>query len=117
MLSRLSSSKIFLAWSALIIAIIAEVIGTSIMAETARNQGYVGYIIMALALALSYYFLALSVRQIAIGVAYAVWEGMGLVLLTLIGIFIFKDTLSLIEFTGLGLVILGIICVAFGEEH
>jgi spermidine export protein MdtJ len=106
-----------MAWLSLMIAIIAEVIGTSFMASAARNGGYFGYLIMAIALAISYYFLALSIRRIGVGVAYAIWEGLGLVLLTLVGVFIFMDGMSVTELIGLGLAVIGIVCVALGEEH
>lgn len=106
-----------LAWMFLIVAIIFEVVGTSFMASAARSGGYVGYIIMAVALAFSYYFLALSIRTIGVGVAYAIWEGLGLTILTLVGVFIFMDNLSARELVGLGTAIVGIVCVALGEEH
>jgi spermidine export protein MdtJ len=106
-----------LAWLCLMAAILFEVIGTSFMASAARDGGYVGYIIMAAALAFSYYFLALSIRKIGVGVAYAIWEGLGLALLTLVGVFVFKDNLSMRELIGLGIAVVGIVCVALGEEH
>ncbi len=106
-----------LAWIYLMAAIFFEVIGTSFMAVAARDGGYFGYLFMAAALAFSYYFLALSIRSIGVGVAYAIWEGLGLALLTLIGVFIFKDNLSIRELIGLGIAVVGIVCVALGEEH
>ncbi|MBH3008179.1 multidrug transporter subunit MdtJ [Serratia ureilytica] len=106
-----------LAWICLMVAIFFEVTGTSFMASAARDGGYVGYIIMATSLAFSYYFLALSIRKIGVGVAYAIWEGLGLALLTLVGVFIFKDNLSMRELIGLGIAVIGIVCVALGEEH
>ena len=60
------------AWICLFIAIATEVLGTSFMAESARDGGYAGYLAMAAALSMSYYFLALSVRHIRVGIAYAV---------------------------------------------
>lgn len=117
MINKQSAFKTYWAWFALFIAIVAEVTGTSFMAESARHGGYTGFAIMAVALALSYYFLALSVRRISVGVAYAIWEGLGLTLLTVVGVLIFKDVLSIQELIGLVLALIGIICVALGEEH
>jgi spermidine export protein MdtJ len=105
------------AWICLFVAIATEVLGTSFMAEAAREGGYVGYLVMAVALALSYYFLALSIRHITVGVAYAVWEGVGVMLLTLVGVLVFKDVLSIQDFIGVAIAIVGIVCVALGEEH
>lgn len=106
-----------IAWACLTVAIVAEVVGTSFMADAARHGGYLGYVVMAVALAISYYFLALSVRGIAVGVAYAVWEGLGLTLLTLVGNFVFKDSLSVQQMIGLVLAAVGIVCVTLGEAH
>jgi len=106
-----------IAWACLTVAIIAEVVGTSFMADAARHGGYLGYAVMAVALAISYYFLALSVRGIAVGVAYAVWEGLGLTLLTLVGIVVFKDSLSAQQMVGLVMAATGIVCVTLGEAH
>ncbi|WMJ69478.1 SMR family transporter [Stenotrophomonas sp. 24(2023)] len=107
----------WLAWGCLLVAIIAEVVGTSFMAYAARTGVASGYLVMAAALALSYYFLALSVRHIAVGVAYAVWEGLGLTLLTLVGVLVFAEHLSLQQVAGLALAVLGIVCVTLGEAH
>ena len=106
-----------LAWGCLVIAIITEVAGTSFMTQAAREGGFVGYIFMAVALAVSYFFLALSVRKIGVGVAYAIWEGLGVMLLTVIGIVIFKDGMSANKAIGICVAIVGIVCVALGEEH
>lgn len=112
-----SSSTRMLAWLCLMVAIFFEVVGTSFMASAARDGGYLGYLVMAAALSISYYFLALSIRSIGVGVAYAIWEGLGLTLLTVVGVFILKDNLSIRELIGLGIAVVGIVCVALGEEH
>lgn len=103
------------AWACLTVAIVAEVVGTSFMAHAAR--GWTGYLVMAGALALSYFFLAQSVRRIAVGVAYAVWEGLGLTLLTVVGLTVFGESLSLQQLAGLVLAVVGIVCVTLGEAH
>lgn len=103
------------AWIYLAAAIIAEVVGTSFLAKAVREDGYSGYIIMAIALAVSYYFLSLSVRQISVGIAYAVWEGLGLILLSVIGVLFFKEVLSIQQILGLGLAVVGVTCVTMGE--
>jgi len=46
-----------------------------------------------------------------------VWEGLGLTLLTLVGIFVFKDNLSGQQMIGLAMAAVGIVCVTLGEEH
>ncbi len=115
MKSRFDRRSHIRAWMYLAAAIIAEVVGTSFLAKAVREGGYSGYIIMAAALAISYYFLSLSVRQISVGIAYAVWEGLGLVLLSVIGVLFFKEILSIQQILGLGLAVVGVTCVTMGE--
>lgn len=114
---KLISNTRVIAWLFLLAAIFFEVLGTSFMTSAARNGGNIGYIIMGAALAASYYFLALSIRSIGVGIAYAIWEGLGVTLLTLVGYFVFLENISIQEFIGLGIAIIGIVCVALGEEH
>ncbi len=105
-----------LPWLYLAAAIVTEVVGTSFLAAASRNGAVIGYVVMAAAIALSYYFLAHALRRIAVGVAYAIWEGVGVTLLTLIAVLVFGDTLSWQVVIGLTIAIAGIVCVAIGEE-
>lgn len=111
------NKKIAIAWAILLAAIVAEVTGTSFMANAARGSGYTGYLVMAVALAVSYYLLSHAIRKISVGIAYAVWEGIGLAALTLVSVFVFEEGISGMEMFGLGMVLIGIACVALGEEH
>ncbi len=111
------NKSLLVAWLFLFLAIISEVIGTSFLASAARNGQYLGYLLMAIGLALSYFFLALSTKKISIGVAYAIWEGLGLILLTIIGILIFNESISFTELLGIMAAMIGIICVTLGEIH
>lgn len=106
-----------LGWLCLLAAIVTEIIGTSFMAYAARTESYWGYGVMAAALALSYYFLSLAIRTIAVGVAYAAWEALGLAGLALIGVYVFGEQLLTQEMIGLALSVVGIACVVFGEDH
>ncbi|WP_269209127.1 DMT family transporter [Chromobacterium vaccinii] len=110
-------SPLFVAWLILMAAIVCEIVGTSFMAVAARSGGYLGYVWMSLALALSYYLLSLALRAISVGVAYAVWEGLGLVGLTAVSVWLFGEKLVPQEVLGLGLALLGLVCVTMGETH
>ncbi|KJH67339.1 DMT family transporter [Chromobacterium violaceum] len=110
-------SPLIVAWLVLLAAIVCEIVGTSFMAVAARSGGYLGYVWMSLALALSYYLLSLALRAISVGVAYAVWEGLGLVGLTAVSVWLFGEKLVPQEIVGLGLALLGLVCVTMGETH
>ncbi|MCV2358590.1 MULTISPECIES: DMT family transporter [Roseateles] len=111
-----NSRNLVVAWLFLFSAIAAEVAGTTFMANASRGDSFQGYLLMAAALAASYYLLSQAIGQISIGIAYAVWEGVGLASLSLVSVLVFKEELSHSEMLGLGLVMMGIVCVALGEE-
>lgn len=78
------------------------------LADVTNNK--IGWIIFAvIAMALSGYFLFIAQKQIPMGTAYAVWTGIGMIGTFLIGITIFHDTMSLIRFIGVFLILAGVI--------
>ncbi|NAW63824.1 SMR family transporter, partial [Photobacterium halotolerans] len=76
-----------------------------------------GYAAMYLLITVSYYFLSLAAKKIAIGVAYAIWEGLGITLITLVSLLVFKADLNSQELLGLGLAVAGIVMVTLGEAQ
>lgn len=68
-------------WIYLFIAIVAEVIGTTSMKFAATQSPLLGHALMYSMIGLSYGFLALAVKRVPLGVAYALWEGIGIVLI------------------------------------
>lgn len=104
-----------LAWIFLILAILTEISGVSVMKLLSQNGGATGYLVMYVCIALSYVFLGFAVKHIAVGVAFAMWEGIGIVLITAISLLVFKSTLSTQELVGLGLAVVGIAMVNAGE--
>jgi spermidine export protein MdtJ len=72
---------------------------------------------MYASIALSYVFLAKAVKTISVGVAYAIWEGSGIALITLVSVFVFNHVLSNQEMIGLLMAVGGIVLVNAGEVH
>ena len=93
---------------ALILAIVAEVIGTSALQASQQFSKLVPSIIVVVAYGVSFYMLALVLRSVPVGVAYAVWSGLGIVLITLVGWIVFGQKLDLAAFIGLSLIIAGV---------
>lgn len=102
------------AWIFLILAILTEVIATSSL-KISHHQ-ISGYLMMGIFIIISYYFMGLCVRVIPIGTAYAIWEALGVSLIVLIGIVIFGEKLTLHQFIGISLGIIGIILINLGEK-
>ena len=101
----------------LLLAIFCEVFGVSVMNYAGGVNKILIYSVMFLMLVISYYFMSLAILRISVGTAYAIWEILGLSLITIISVFIFENHLNLQEYIGLGLALLGIILVNLGEEH
>ena len=93
---------------ALILAIVAEVIGTSALQASQQFSKLVPSIIVVVAYGVSFYLLALVLRSVPVGVAYAVWSGLGIVLITLVGWVVFGQKLDLAAIIGLSLIIAGV---------
>lgn len=106
-----------LAWVFLALAIATEVIGLTVMKAASSGGAAWGYAVMYVAIALSYVFLAKAVKKISVGVAYAIWEGSGIALITLVSVFVFNHVLSNQEVIGLMMAVGGIILVNAGEVH
>ena len=65
--------------------------------------------IMAVCYVTSFYFLAIALRTIPIGIAYAIWSGLGIVLISAIGYVKFRQALDTPGMIGVGLIVLGFI--------
>ena len=104
-------------WLYLIIAIISEVLGLTVMRIATDRGSMLGHVVLYLLIAASYVLLSKAVRQISIGVAYAIWEGSGIALITFISWLVFAHELSLRELLGLALAIVGIVLVNAGQIH
>ena len=98
-------------WVYLTLAIIGEVVGTSALKASEGFSKLLPSLLCAITFALAFYFLALAFRSIPVGVAYAIWSGIGIVLISIIGFFFFKQTLDLPALVGIGFILIGVIII------
>ena len=112
------SSPLLLARLFLTGAILTEVAGTSTMALIPESEaGWFNYLPMWLLIAFSYLLLAKAAKTISIGIAFALWEGLGIALITAVSVLFLGYELSVQEWVGLALAIVGIVMVTLGETH
>ena len=95
----------------LTIAIIAEVIATSALKASHGFSILTPSIITILGYAVALFFLSLTLKTIPVGIAYAIWSGAGIVLISTVGWIFFKQHLDLAAIIGLGLMLAGIIVI------
>ncbi|MBD9648193.1 QacE family quaternary ammonium compound efflux SMR transporter [Ensifer sp. PDNC004] len=96
-------------YTVLVAAIVFEVLGTSAM-QAAQHFTRLGpTVMMVVCYAIAFFFLSYTLRFIPVGIAYAVWSGLGIVLISLVGYFAFGQKLDLAAILGLGLIIAGVL--------
>jgi small multidrug resistance pump len=92
-------------------AIVLEVIGTSALKASEQFTKLLPIIVMVACYGTSFFFLSLVLRTLPVGIAYAIWSGLGIVLISLVGVVWFKQPLDLPAMLGLGLIVAGVIVV------
>jgi small multidrug resistance pump len=91
------------------IAIVAEVVGTSALKSSQGFTQLMPSIIVVIAYALAFYCLSLVLKTLPIGIAYAIWSGAGILLIALVGWVMFEQTLDAPAMIGMGFIITGIV--------
>jgi len=97
----------------LIIAIIAEVLATSALMHSEGFSRLLPSLIVVVGYGTSFYFLSLVFQTIPIGVAYAVWGGLGIALITIVGAVFYGQKMDLPGFLGITLIISGVVMLRF----
>ena len=93
----------------LAVAIIAEVIATSALKASAEFTKLVPSIVVVVGYMTAFYCLSIVLKTIPVGIAYAIWGGAGIVLITAVGAVVFKQIPDLAAIIGMGFIILGIV--------
>ena len=91
------------------LAIIAEVIATSALKTSDGFSRLLPSLVVVVGYATAFYFLSLTLRTIPVGVAYAIWSGVGLTLITIIGWLAFKQALDAPAVLGMALIVAGVV--------
>ncbi|TMM54583.1 DMT family transporter [Sulfitobacter sabulilitoris] len=95
----------------LVIAIAAETVGTTALQASAQFTRLWPSILVVAAYGVSFYFMALALRVMPVGIVYAIWSGLGIVLIAGIGFVVFGQRLDVPAVLGLALIIAGIVVI------
>lgn len=93
------------------LAIICEVIATSALRQTNQFTRIVPSLITLVGYAGAFYFLSMVLRNIPLGIAYAIWSGAGIVLVALVGWLVFKQQLDVPAIIGICMIIGGALVI------
>ena len=96
-------------WLCLFIAIISEVIGTSALKASQGFTRLVPSLLVIGGYATAFYFLSLTLKAIPVGIAYAIWSGLGLVLVAIVGAFVYRQVPDVPAMIGMTLIAAGVV--------
>lgn len=95
----------------LAIAIIAEVIATSSLKASAEFTKLWPSVAVVLSYGTAFYFMTLALRHIPLGITYAIWSGLGIVLVTVVGAVVYNEKPDVPALIGMGLIIAGVVVI------
>lgn len=96
-------------WIFLCVAIIAEVIATSALKSSEGFSKSIASVIVVLGFIIAFYCLSLTLKTIPVGIAYAIWSGVGIVLVTIIAWIVFDQKLDVWGIIGIALIMSGVL--------
>lgn len=95
----------------LMIAIVAEVIGTSALKATEEFTRFWPSLLVVLCYATAFYSMTHVMRVLPVGITYAIWAGLGMVLISLVGLFYYGQKLDAAAVIGMALIIAGVVVI------
>lgn len=95
----------------LVLAVMAETIGTSALQASQQFTRPLPSVLVVIGYGLSFYLLSLVLHTIPVGVAYAIWSGLGIVLIAAIGRVVFGQRLDLPAILGMAMILCGIVVI------
>lgn len=95
-------------WIFLAIAIVGEVVATSALKSSEGFTRIWPSLVVVVGYGIAFYLLSLALRSIPVGIAYAVWAGLGIVLVAIIGWLLHGEKLDSWAFLGIGLIVSGV---------
>lgn len=98
-----------MSWLYLTIAIVAEVIATSFLKASDGFTKLLPSVAVVIGYAAAFFFLSLTLKEIPVGIAYAVWSGIGVTLIATIGWIFLGQKLDAAAIAGMGLIVAGVV--------
>jgi small multidrug resistance pump len=95
-------------WLILTIAIVSEVIATSALKASDGFTRLLPSVVVVVGYGIAFYCLALVLRTLPVGVVYAIWSGVGVALIALVGWLLYGQALDLAAIVGIGLIVAGV---------
>lgn len=102
----------------LAVAIVSELFGTSMLKASEGFSKWLPSLATVLGFGIAFYALSITLQHIPIGIAYAIWSGVGTAVTAIIGIVVWKESASMTTAAGLVLIMLGVVIINLkGAAH
>ena len=98
-------------WFYLATAIVTEVIATSALKASEGFSKPLPSVVVVIGYLVSFYFLSLTLKTIPVGIAYAIWSGVGIVLISLVAWMLYGQKLDLPALIGMGMIMAGVMAI------
>lgn len=98
-------------WVYLLLAIVSEVVATSALKSSESFSRLWPSVLTVVGYGVAFYLLSLTLREMPVGIAYAIWSGVGIVLVSLASVVLFGQKLDLPALIGMGLIVAGVIVI------
>ena len=98
-------------WVYLLLAIVSEVVATSALKSPESFSRLWPSVLTVVGYGVAFYLLSLTLREMPVGIAYAIWSGVGIVLVSLAAVVLFGQKLDLPALIGMGLIVAGVIVI------
>ena len=96
-------------WMYLAVAILSEVVATSALKAADGFTRWFPSLLVVVGYASAFHFLSLTLRAIPLGIAYAIWSGVGVALVSLVGWAIYHQSLDIAALVGIALIVAGVV--------
>ena len=104
-------NSVMFSYGLLACAIISEVIGSTFLVKSEGFSKLIPSLVVVVLFSLAFYLLSQVIKVIPLGIAYAIWAGVGIVLTALIGYFIFRQSLDIPAMLGIALIVAGVVVI------
>lgn len=103
-------------WLFLALAIVSETMATTALKASASFTKPLPAILTVLGYGSAFYFMSLTMRVFPMGMVYAIWSGVGMVLITLLGVVLYRERPDAMTLLGMGLILVGVLVInLFGK--
>lgn len=111
LLMRFIMNQVIFAYVLLGCAIVSEVIGSSFLVKSEGFTKLMPSIMVLILFSIAFYLLSQVIKVIPLGIAYAVWAGVGIILTAIVGYFLFKQSLDTPALIGIGFIVTGVVII------